>query len=337
MPTSANKLYNYKITAKGDTPSMIYDIGYYGDVRVANERLLATGGSVQINWSPIYSSGVWGANYYNAMEKIDYANQYVVLSSDIDYELTSNKVVENLGDWAFNKRNQTQKYLIYPNGVAGYSGYAYCIGANFNTSQDSLVSGKISLKTADVNSKIVVKDNTASNNGNTTNFDDFVDSYISVYPFWATGIILDNVPQRNYTPTFQQNALLKNVVSWDIGYSTDLVFVVTCSGKSGAVINPLTPQYVCLGTLQSSGSFQVLQINNMLAAQNIRNHRAIEITIRDANKLLEKKSITCNNILIQSGDLGIQTGNNLIQTNFSFTAIGDGSQPPLKFYPNSLK
>ena len=36
-------------------------------------------------------------------------------------------------------------------------------------------------------------------------------------------------------------------------------------------------------------------------------------------------------VLLQSGSTDLQTGTSLIQSSFNFTALGNGSQPPMGF------
>ena len=51
-------------------PSISYDIGYSGVVKLGGSQVLATGGNVSVQHTPLYTSGVWGAGWYNATEKI---------------------------------------------------------------------------------------------------------------------------------------------------------------------------------------------------------------------------------------------------------------------------
>jgi hypothetical protein len=77
-----------------------------------------------------------------------------------------------------------------PNGQAGYSGTAYCVGCSFSASQDAIVSGDISLKTGDVNGKILtssITDDNKAKDGHSV-LSEIAEGYMDVYPFWATAV-----------------------------------------------------------------------------------------------------------------------------------------------------
>ena len=61
-----------------------YDVGYMGVVKVAQKTILATSGSVQVEQTPIFSSGVWGAGWYNAAQQVAYAPHYKHLLLQIE-------------------------------------------------------------------------------------------------------------------------------------------------------------------------------------------------------------------------------------------------------------
>ena len=324
-------------------PSISYDIGYSGVVKLGDSQVLATGGNVSIQHTPLYTSGVWGAGWYNATEKISFAPNYVTLTSSVNYQLTQG-ITTTLEDWAFKKRNVPKKVTIYPNGIAGYSGSAYCTGCSFSCSQDAIVSGDISLKSGEV--KSTIKSNGSNGSSNTMTSNDSIGSgslsavskdYMCVYPFWATAVYFSTAT-NNTERTPPSNAenlgtLQADTLDWSASYTSDLVFVMTCCGTSdsgGSSGGVIEAKYCCLGTMQASGSITLFKINQHLVAQNIRNCRNIRIKMNKADGK-SACQIVFGKVLLQSGSTDLQTGTSLIQSSFNFTALGNGSQPPMGF------
>lgn len=321
-------------------PSISYDIGYSGVVKLGGSQVLATGGNVSVQHTPLYTSGVWGAGWYNATEKITFAPNYVTLSSSVNYQLT-NGITSTLEDWAFKARNVPKTVTIYPNGIAGYEGSAYCTGCSFSCSQDAIVSGDISLKSGDVKSKIKSNGSngssntmTASNSTGSGSLSTVSDDYMCVYPFWATAVYFSTASNNTdrSTPT-STGTLQADTLDWNASYTSDLVFVMTCCGKkdsggsSGEVIEA---KYCCLGTMQASGSVTLFKISQHLVAQNIRNCRNVYISMKKTDGT-DECQIKFGKVLLQSGSTDLQTGTSLIQSSFNFTALGNGSQPPMGF------
>ena len=258
-------------------PAFSYDIGYYGVVKLNSKPILATGGNVSVQYTPLYTSGVWGAGWYNTSEKIAYAPNYVTLSSSVNYQLT-NGITSDLSEWAFTARNTAKSYQILPNGKAGYSGTAYCVGCSFSASQDAIVSGDISLKTGDVNGKILT-DSISSTDAVASSghgvLSDIATGYMDVYPFWASAMYFQ-LATSNTTrtePDTLTTGLQVDTLDWNASYSSDLVFVMTCCGTSDSLTTTgntgvLQAKYCCLGSMQATGSFTVFKIN-----QYMKRHR----------------------------------------------------------------
>ena len=318
-------------------PAFSYDIGYYGVVKLNDNPVLATGGNVSVQYTPLYTSGVWGAGWYNTSEKIAYAPNYVTLSSSVNYQLT-NGITSDLSQWAFTKRNQSKNYQILPNGKAGYSGTAYCVGCSFSASQDAIVSGDISLKTGDVNGKILTgsmsDDSEKAKTGHSV-LDSIAEGYMDVYPFWATAVYFktaDSDTDRQQ-PTQISEGLQVDTLDWNASYSSDLVFVMTCCGQKDDLSSStgvLQAKYCCLGSMQASGSFTVFKINDNLKPDQLRKCRNayIKMTKSDGDGAC---GIKFGSIILDSGSTDLQTGTSFIQSSFNFTALGNGTKPPMQF------
>ena len=323
-------------------PTITYDIGYSGYVTIGGDYVLATGGNVSVEHTPLYTSGVWGAGWYNATEKVTFAPSYVTLTSSVNYELTKG-ITSTLQNWAFKERNAPKVVAIYPNGIAGYSGNAFCTGCSFSCSQDSIVTGDISLKSGEVNSSTIktngstgssniMSSTNSTGNGSLTSA---TANYLEVYPFWATALYVqtatDQTTRSEPTATGTKQA---DTLDWNASYTSDLVFVMTCAGTSDSLTSTsggvLQAKYCCLGTMQASGSFTMFKISEHLNPTAIRKSRNLYITMNKATGGAECK-IKFGKVLVQSGSTDLQTGTSLIQSSFNFTALGNDSQPPMAF------
>lgn len=329
-------------------PSFSYDIGYSGVVKIGGaaggataKQVLATGGSMSVQYTPLYTSGVWGAGWYNATEKIAYAPNYVTLSSSVNYQLTEG-ITSALQDWAFDKRNEAQFYCILPNGSAGYSGTAYCTGCSFSASQDAIVSGDISLKTGDIQGSITTGSLSSTDSLGKGSLSSFCAGYLDVYPFWASGVyfnIADNNSSR--TSATSASSLQADVLDWSASYSSDLVFVMTCCGTSDTLSTAdgagvLQAKYCCLGTMDATGSFTIFKISDALNPNAIRSARNCHIQLAKSSGQGQCK-ILFGKIILDSGSTDLQNGTSFIQSSFNFSALGNGSSPPMKFQVVSTK
>ena len=141
--------------------------------------VLTTGASVNLVLEPIYSSGVWGAGWYNAADAAHYADNAIRYEGNIETELQ----VGNLGaywnliqDFAIAHRaypksleispdgSRVYKYLIkafsndssssqlevndpqtYERDAENYTHGAYCSSINFQTSAGSVVTSSVGI------------------------------------------------------------------------------------------------------------------------------------------------------------------------------------------------
>ena len=329
-------------------PKFSYDIGYAGSVKISSQPILATGGSLSVQYTPLYTSGVWGAGWFNTSQKIAYAPNYVTLSSSVNYQLTKG-ITQLLSNWAFYKRNEDAPYEILPNGTAGYSGNAYCIGCSFSASQDSLVTGDINLKTGHVQGTIKTTAPTSDGNAKTgtTSLTSIASTYLDVYPFWASCVYATTNNEYNtrivptaisssdkWTYDNEEISITQDIIDWNASYSSDLVFVMTCAATSDKLSTTgdgvLNAQYCCLGSMDATGSFTIFRINELLKPNAIRCTRKAYIKLKksDGSGIC---GIKFGSIIFDSGSTDIQTGTSFIQSSFNFTALGSGYTPPMLF------
>ena len=320
-----------------------YQIGYMGVVKMADGKgesfprvsILATGGNINIEQSPMYTTGVWGAGWYNAAQNIAYAPNYITTSGSINYELTAGNMFTTLQDFGFTKRNNGKYIIILPNGVAGYQGTGWCQGVSFSASADSLVTGDINFKTGNVEDCITSSsesfDAEAGKIGS-GNLPDFGSDYLDVYPFWASGVLLGESETENLARgTDITVALRDDILDWNASYSSQLVLAATCANYTN-LSQSQQAKYAALGTMTADGSFTIFRVAQDLTPTTIRKCRACTIQMGTAHEPAKKDSIKFGAVVFNSGSTDVQTGSSLVQSSFNFNALGNGTQPVMSLH-----
>lgn len=306
-------------------PKLTYDIGYYGKVKIQGKPILATGGGLSLQYSPIFTSGVWGASAKNATQQIAYAPNYVSLSTDIGFQLTKS-TCQIIRDFAFDRRDVSSPVQILPNGIAGYTGLMFCTGAGFSTSQDSLVTGNVNVKTGSVSGIITgLQQDEYSTKSDIASISP---KYNDVYPYWASMVYLNNINSDTRIQPSQKKAdqALDGIVDWNASYSSQLVLSAVCSGKSAMI----QADYCALGTMSAQGSFTCLGIKSYLQPENIQKHNTCKITMQTCSGE-GKYIISYGAIIWTSASSDIQSGASLVQSNFGFSALGNDKEGPMTF------
>ena len=168
-------------------PTLCYEIGYTGYAKFRGKDILATDGNFQITHNDIFTTGVYGAGFLNASQHMAVAHDYPVITANIGFELTDGDIYEQLGKSITTKRTQQHSVSIYPNGYGGYNSNAYTQSLQFNASQDSLVTGSISLKGSKVSSIVAASaDNDTKKKDGEARIDDITDDYLGVFPAYGT-------------------------------------------------------------------------------------------------------------------------------------------------------
>ena len=331
-----------------------YDIGYMGVVKLDDPQetttgsgfsipstataLLATGGSLSVQQSPIFSSGVWGAGWYVAAQQIAYAPNYITTSGSVNYQLTKGNAFDKLQNFAFEKRNKGAMIYILPNGKAGYYGKAWCQGCSFSASQDAIVSGDFNFKTGNVQNCINTDTWDTTNDDKTSDVgkgsaninSDFGNDYLNVYPFWASGVCLDKSgsttrPDANEAVSWEDGKR-DDIIDWNASYSSQVVLVATCANYD-SVETSKQAKYCALGTMSADGSFTIFKVAEDLDPDQIRQCRKCTIEMGAAASPSVKDKIVFGSIVFSNGSTDIQTGSSFIQSSFSFTALGNGKNP----------
>ena len=304
------------------------DVGYRGLVKLNNTILLATGGQININHDPIFSSGVWGAGYQNAAEQVAYANNYLKLEGSFDFELTSGQGLSAVNAFAFTNRGSTSGTAIeiLPNGQHGFKGVGWCSSFGFSASEGAVVTcnaGFSSFIDTSVDNKILTGTSGNSANG-AAGTDGLPFDANGLFPYWATQV-------------YKGGSKVNDVTAWGCDYSSEVVPLKCCGVNSTGGIAyadtagaPLGPDYILIGTMTAQGNYTVFRLQGDFAPEKYHSSGKMQFEMAPSKTPSTPEAhILIPTAINSSGSTSIQTGSSYITAEFSFTAIGDGTKPPL--------
>ena len=295
-------------------PTICYEIGYTGYAKFRGKDILATDGNFQITHNDIFTTGVYGAGFLNASQHMAVAHDYPVITANIGFQLTAGDIYNQLGKSITTQREKQSSVEIYPNGYGGYKSEAYTQSLQFNASQDSLVTGSISLKGSKISSIVSGYASTdAQKSTGTATISSITSSYLGVFPSYGTLWSFGNTNFSN------------QVLSWGISTSQTVQFLKICN-CSTAKLNSLVADYVVIGTMQVSGNGQIIGIKQCFnkEAGFAFSSTTSKLTLNSNNGIT--KIINFNNMLCSNISSSLQNGNNLIVTSFQFSTIGSSSR-----------
>ena len=292
--------------------TMKYEIGYRGYASLGGSRLLATGGSCNINQDPIMASGVWGAGAYNAAENVIYAPNYLRLEGDISFELASGDIFTVLKEFTTEDRATGKTLELMPNGAGGYSGDAWCSQFSLDCSEGAIVSGSVGFTGVGFDGFTATAASGGSGTGDTGQGSPLGEGGLDgVFPYWGTSVSVGGSKQDD-------------IISWNASYSSEVVLLSLCSGATTA---PTGPDYVMMGSMTADGSFTLYGLPSLLASTTFQGDKSCSITMNPTKGTAG--TVTFGKIIFSSGGTSIQTGSTYVQADFSFTALGDGTKPPM--------
>ena len=311
-----------------------HEVGFYGLVRMATApggtptvAILATGGDVSLNTDPIFSSGVWGAGWYTAANQVAYAVNYMRIEGSASFELAydsnpANSIFGAIASFGFDERANHLGHVIevLPQGKAGFRGKAWCSGVSFDASADSIVTGNINYSSGELDDTnwLVGAGNKQPADGTKLSTGTPPSPPTAVYPYWGTSIWVGAS-----TATLAQ---LPDIVNWSANYTSEINFVTLCSGRTAS---PVAPDYIMVGGMDADGSFTIFSLTEQLTPSTFQSMKACEIRIKPGSDLTHTNTITFPYIVYNSGSTSIQTGGTYIQADVSFSALGDGTKPPM--------
>ena len=284
-------------------------VGYRGYCALAGKAILCTGGSISLTQDPIMGSGVWGAGYANAAP-IAYAWNYLNLQGSANFELTrttgktgNDSVWGKLKSFAFTDRTSQQQITLYPDGRNGFKGPGWLSSLSFDASQGAALSGSFNFKGDPSGNNIKSSgEGDTSSNGVSNGKVDFAGE--TLVPYWNTRVT-DNGTQ------------LTDVISWSCSYNSDIQMLKCCNNESSA---PISADYILLGEMSADGNYTIFRIKNDFDPKSYHQQKT-NLTFE-----IGSGSIQIPLAIVNSGSTSMATGASYITSQFSFTALGDGTK-----------
>ena len=274
--------------------------------------LLATGGSVTLSHDPMFSTGVYGAGWYDAAAQVAYAFNDVRLEGSVDFELVTGHTITALQSFGFDQRGHVNGHTfeVRPNGQGGFHGNAWCSGMSLTASEGAVVTGSVSYS-SDQTAKFH-----AIAGANQTTRVGSIDFGGTLFPYWGTKV------QHG-------GATLATIVDWSADYTSTVNYVTLCRGASHLFTPPAGPDFILIGTMDATGSFTVFGMPDLVSATAMQDANDVVYTCynQDGVSSIEVKLTSC--IFTSSGP-SIAGGGDYVSVAISFTAVGDGNSPPMK-------
>lgn len=320
-------------------PTFCYNLGYAGFAKFQDYVMLATDGSFELTHNHMFTTGVYGGMLDNASAHVATAPDYPATSANIGFQLTSGSdFFTSLGNSITSNRFKWHQVTIYPNGSAGYNSKMYTQSLQYSTSQDSLVTGSVSFKGADVNSVLTDKQggfqSADHKNGHGSKYlSSVTPGYYNVFPYYGTEWQFgDDAKGVKATHTYTASDLSKDIIAWSITASQQVSFIKVCN-CSYQQVDQIKADFAILGLMQVNGNAQLIGINQRFKEGYMFYFIDQTSKIKMVSANGTKKRIQVPNMQCMSVSSRMQTGASLITTSFDFMVMGakksDGDNKPL--------
>ena len=336
-------------------------VGYRGFASLDGVLLLASSGSATMNAAAIKSSANWGAGSWNAAETVAWSADMPEIAVSIECDVTTKSVgkIEKFSS-RYNLVDGATPIVIRPSNSWGFSGAGYCESLKLAGAEKSNLTASIEAKAFFTNAQSVqnfggrgVAAGTSDRGiGNERGNDEEITSmpYNALYPYWGQSIYLGmpygdiNNPQPHPKPGAEisrtnvalSRSPVRGVVDWNATLNHNIQFKKTCSYNSSLQATglwPLAPDYVALGALTWQcditfvGTLDEYDFNYFYHTRSFKAKYTSPAT-EEAEVTWEHAVIipamTCESYPLANG-----SGNDIVTANFSYTAVGNSTDPPI--------
>lgn len=355
-----------------------HETGFHGVVKIGTKPLeeveaddpttysslatiLATSGSCSIAHNPIYSTGLWGAGWYNIAENVAYSNNVLEMSGSVGYELIVGPVFDSILSFGFENRaaNYGHGFVILPDGLNGFMGPGWCSGVDMSASSGANITGNIQYQSAILaRAEELIGNNFITKPLGTIQGENELkygvgyhpgllnppegdheypppaakgEEFLGMYPFWASAVYAGTV--NGDSVNFDYSDPLPNVQDWSAQYSSSVEFMTLCSGYTDFK-GPITPDYIMVGSMSGSGSLTLVGLSEQISPAKIYDQKAYTMVVRPNSALTDETKwgkITLPSVIYSSVDISTTTGATLVTASISFNSLGDGTKPPMAF------
>lgn len=321
--------------------------------------ILATSGNFTMGHNPIFSSGVWGAGFMNASERVAYANDIARLEGSVGLEYTAGDVFDAVRAMCFKFRgDKGGTFLkIFPNGIHGFQGFAWATSLSFSASQGQIITGDFnwtSYLDGVVNKVVVDSDDSDSevntpygasgnNNGAAKPTAPGPFPYNGLYPYWGTDVVA-GVPNVSTGAVAWDDAVVPDIISWSANYDSAIEVLKCCGCKDGTYTDtledsyaPLAPDYLGLGPMNASCNMEIFKLKNDFSDNSLHDRKAFRFILHTPYDgqytpmayASNTYAITLPRVVCNSKASQVQQGTSWITGSYAFEALGDFMGPPL--------
>ena len=326
-------------------------VGYRGLVLLNNTLLLASSGDVTFATNPIKSTANWGAGSWNAADTVAWSADMPEISASIDCDVTEGNAIAKIEEFSkrykVNDSNGATPIVIRPSNSWGFDGAGYCERLEFKGQEKQNLTASIEAKAFFTDAQSVRDFGSESTSMDDKTGDTGVGgvsdiAYNALFPYWGqhlymrrpsqTGEDTLSIPRSAADPSEQ----ITGITDWGVSLTHNIQFKKTCgmddSVPAAAGGWPLAPDYVALGAMTGDCSLTFVGSLNEYDFNYFYHTRAFAVAF---NSPVEDGAPNNDHIGIipamtcESYPLSMQTGNDIITANFTYNAVGNGTDAPV--------
>lgn len=162
-----------------------------------------------------------------------------------------------------------------------------------------------------------------------------------LFPYWASQVFTG--PAGGLAT--EAIAQLADITSWSASYNSQVVPLKCCRQPKGLTTTeygyaaqddegaPLGPDYILIGTMNADGNYTVFRLRGDFEPEAYHKDRSLRFQMAPSFAPNSKDiGVYIPTAVNQSGSTSIQNGSQYITAEFSFSAVGNGKNPPLALY-----
>ena len=333
-------------------------VGYRGLAKLDGVLLLASSAQATLNAAPIKSTANWGAGSWNAADTVAWSADMPEISASIDCDVTEGAAIAKIEEFSqrykVNASNGATSIVIRPSNSWGFDGAGYCDKLEFKGQENQNLTASIEAKAFFTSAQSVRNFGTES-----TSMDDKTGdtgaggvsglAYNALFPYWGQYLYMRR-PSQTIEDTLKiprssadSSELITGITDWSVSLTHNIQFKKTCGIFNGGTVGgqqmeacpkaadgwPLAPDYVALGAMTGDCSLTFVGVLDEFDYNYFYNTRGFKVVFKSGIGDTEH-SVIVPAMLCESYPVTLQNGGDFITASFSYTAVGNGADPPVK-------
>lgn len=168
--------------------------------------------------------------------------------------------------------------------------------------------------------------------------------YNGLFPYWGHNIYICTPKRTIHQVTVPDDGgwtLQHDIQDWSASYQSDVIFKKTCGmddeqykSDEGA---PLQPDYMALGQMDGSANLTYVGLVNNFNPMKFHSARGMAVQFHSPAAPDTYHTVKVPAMICQSFPMQIGSGADFITAQFSYSAVGDGFNPPVGLKHNDDK